>query len=86
MPQPELLDDVATTPIPVISTVGLAPGAASSLTNSGLKTEIEPDEVVDSVQPGSVSISNEGKGVWINADSLPGCVLCNIGESKRLFL
>jgi isopenicillin N synthase-like dioxygenase len=21
-------------------------------------------------------------GVWINADPIPGCVVCNIGESK----
>lgn len=36
-----------------------------------------------------VSISNglppeQGteKGTWINADPIPGCVVCNIGESK----
>lgn len=23
-----------------------------------------------------------GKGVWINADPIPGCVVCNIGESE----
>lgn len=87
--------------MPASSAAGLAPSAASEFISSGLKTEIKPDELSDFAQPGSASqvkdkdgvntneIPNEEggeNGVWINADPMPGCVVCNIGESKCLSL
>lgn len=84
--------------MPASSAAGLAPSAASEFISSELKTEIKPDELSDFAQPGSASqvkdkdgvntneIPNEEgaeNGVWINADPIPGCVVCNIGESKR---
>jgi hypothetical protein len=45
---------------------------------------------VYSDRPGAVGLAASGvngeegsrKGVWINADPIPGCVVCNIGESE----
>ena len=45
---------------------------------------------VYSDRPGAVELAaselngEEGSrnGVWINADPIPGCVVCNIGESE----
>lgn len=47
---------------------------------------------VFSSRPGAVGLAATGivteegseKGVWINADPIPGCVVCNIGESAFL--
>lgn len=43
-------------------------------------------------RPGATGDHNSGlpaeqgqeEGIWINADPIPGCVVCNIGESKCL--
>ncbi|KAG5652963.1 hypothetical protein H0H81_002861 [Sphagnurus paluster] len=45
---------------------------------------------VFSSRPGAIALADTSmatqvgseKGVWINADPIPGCVVCNIGESK----
>lgn len=43
-------------------------------------------------QPGAISTDTTGlpmeqgdeQGAWINADPIPGCVVCNIGESENI--
>lgn len=91
LPQPELLSDTATSPIPANATSGLAPSAASALINAVEKSEAlkkksgitnESSSVVS--QPADDETGM--KGVWISADPIPGCIVCNIGESKRSFL
>lgn len=85
LPQHGILDDAATTPIPAASTANLAPSAASALVGG-----VEPSESQRPAQPLNAEKDEETmldeqngtEGVWINADPLPGCVVCNVGESK----
>ena len=82
--------------MPANSAAGLAPSAASEFVSSSLKTEIgKPDEVTLTSEvrgkdgEGITELPKEEggeAGVWINADPLPGCVVCNIGESKCCYL
>lgn len=75
------MDDAANTPISLTSGQGLAPSAASAMMDddatSATTTDIEMTDLP----------TEEGteRGVWINADPLPGCVVCNIGESEFFF-
>lgn len=75
------MDDAANTPISLTSGQGLAPSAASAMMDddatSATTTDIEMTDLP----------TEEGteRGVWINADPLPGCVVCNIGESELFF-
>jgi len=36
---------------------------------------------LSSIAPNPPSESPQSSGVWINADPIPGCIVCNIGES-----
>lgn len=95
LPQPGILDDAATFPVLANAIAGIAPGAAKEFLPSDLTTEFRHDELSGSYALSQYESSPEvnitsrdemelegGKGVWINADPLPGCVMCNIGESK----
>lgn len=97
LPQSGILDDAATSPVPATSAAGLAPSAASEFISSSLRTEIKPEDESESSSASDVKDkdgvndhdlpSEEGgeKGIWINADPMPGCVVCNIGESRYFF-
>lgn len=92
MPQTGVLEDAATTPIPASGGSGLAPSAASaymkSVEVSAVATRPSASQVVHSLRDDPIALDDEGgeKGVWINADPIPGCVVCNVGESKSLIL
>ena len=84
LPQSGILDDAATTPVPATSTTGLAPSAASALIG-GVEPSDVPREPVNGEEKDGAAVLDDAdgeKGVWINADPLPGCVVCNIGESE----
>ena len=72
------LDDAANTPISLTSGQGLAPSAASAMMDDDDATNATADIEMTDLP------TEEGteRGVWINADPLPGCVVCNIGESE----
>ena len=72
------MDDAANTPIPSSSGQGLAPSAASALMEDVMSTSTMADVEMSDLP------SEEGteRGVWITADPKPGCVVCNIGESR----
>ena len=98
--QEDILNDRGLSPIPVSSGAGLAPGAASAFTDTvterkgnGNKNEtVMQDSESDTVQISDNARSDSDtaqtvsvkEGVWINADPLPGCIVCNIGESASL--
>ncbi|KAL5520119.1 hypothetical protein ACEPAG_1779 [Sanghuangporus baumii] len=86
LPQTGILDDAATTPIPAASTVNLAPSAASALIG-GVEPSDKPRQPMNDEKDSEVlldEVSGE-EGVWINADPLPGCVVCNIGEMWEIW-
>ena len=53
-----------------------------------MATRPSASQVVHSLRDDPIARDDEGgeKGVWINADPIPGCVVCNVGESKSLIL
>ncbi len=92
----DVLDDKGIAPVPANSTAGLAPSAASAQldtvvhSNNGFKSTSEPE--VEDLNSAAASGDSDGKeiksaeqGVWINADPIPGCIVCNIGESEFMF-
>lgn len=79
LPQDGITEDAATTPIPATSTSGLAPSAASVL--SGTESIHKQPNNAAKDDAAVLKEKNAEKGVWISADPLPGCVVCNIGES-----
>lgn len=72
------MDDAANTPIRSSSGQGLAPSAASAMMEDVISTTAATDVEMSDLP------DEEGteRGVWITADPKPGCVVCNIGESK----
>jgi isopenicillin N synthase-like dioxygenase len=43
-----------------------------------------PQQFLAVENPGPLAVREEGveEGIWITADPIPGCIVCNIGESK----
>lgn len=72
-------EDAAITPIPATSTNGLAPSAASLLSDAESVHKLPKNAAKDDAAV--LKEKNGEKGVWISADPMPGCVICNIGES-----
>lgn len=77
LPEHGILDDAGNTPIPAnAATAGLAPSAASLL----MKDQPESGDVI--MHDADEDAEGEQGGMWISADPKPGCLVCNIGESK----
>ena len=55
-------------------------------TPSALQVLLRQPGLVGSDITGLPSEEGNELGVWINADPIPGCVVCNIGESTLFFL
>lgn len=85
----DVLDDKGIAPVPANSTTGLAPSAASAQLDTIVHSDIGFNSASESAIEGPNSAPTDAKeikaveqGVWINADPIPGCIVCNIGESK----
>lgn len=88
----DVLDDKGIAPVPANSTAGLAPSAASAQLdtvvhsdigfNSASESAIEDSNTAPIGASDAKEIKAVEQGVWINADPIPGCIVCNIGESK----
>ncbi|KAI5122786.1 hypothetical protein M0805_000130 [Coniferiporia weirii] len=89
LPRSGVLDDAATTPIPSNSATGLAPSAASTHINDGGSPAnmLHPIAQQPAISGDKLGIPKEegGDGVWITADPLPGCVVCNVGEMWEIW-
>ena len=76
--QREVLDDAALAPVSASNTSGLAPSAASAVL---AQETIKEGDSSDGI-PELPKEEGDMPGVWISADPLPGCIVCNIGESE----
>ena len=50
-------------------------------TPSALQVFLRRSGETSSIQSGLPAEQGAEEGIWINADPVPGCVVCNIGES-----
>ena len=76
--QREVLDDAALAPVSASNTSGLAPSAASAVLAQETAKEGDSSDGI----PELPKEEGDMPGVWISADPLPGCIVCNIGESS----
>ena len=53
-------------------------------TPSALQVFLKRPGATDNHNPGLPVEQGQEEGIWINADPMPGCVVCNIGESECL--
>jgi len=53
-------------------------------TPSALQVFLRRTGATDNHNSGLPAEQGQEEGVWINADPIPGCVVCNIGESEYL--
>jgi hypothetical protein len=53
-------------------------------TPSALQVFLRRPGTTDSHNVGLPAEQGQEEGIWINADPIPGCVVCNIGESECL--
>ncbi|PPQ89672.1 hypothetical protein CVT25_013858 [Psilocybe cyanescens] len=54
-------------------------------TPSALQVFLQRPGAVDQSKSGLPSEQGQEEGVWINADPIPGCVVCNIGEMWEIW-
>lgn len=53
-------------------------------TPSALQVFLKRPGATDNHNSGLPAEQGQEEGIWINADPIPGCVVCNIGESECL--